>query len=877
MAVIDLQRNHVGVQSVNSQFANYSANGQGALLHHTDGYIYCIFARNYLNTTFVQRRLYMTRTNDAGLTWSDAIEISSGYWDDDPAIIQLDVEDTGAHIGVVFNRAARIAHNAMTAVLTRVVINKETGAAETPYDSITGSPETKKWPSVLAISSGFIICCIAADSIRSGKNYVYQYTNSSFTTNDWVQTTKTVFPANQQGMSLSVKKLSNGHLAMTAAYRTTLDGSVSAIEMGNLPAGILKCDVGIFFSDDEGSTWTAVQKLSNYTGTPQLDLEEMLSVASVDLEQLSDGRIVVAYQEHAAAQFISPDTALTLPATIDYMTDARYHAGHNMILCVANAADDGGLFVIDLTAQTVIRIHTGSDPALWTNHAESLDLSADENQLAVGLGDGGICILDVSDADPANWTIVKELRTVSTPALLSDVIYKMRWDGNTVLYFSYAAVTGAYNWGGRYDTGDDSLVTLKTSHNATKLTLDFVVTSTKIVVVHSGSNRIESVNKTTGAAEYYSVTTYGNEIIIYDDVNDKFLCLVTTTMTRIIDTGTAFTEEVNYTPTSNPAWAGVDSNYYLRHTVEVPGKGFFCFNSGSYTSGYLAMWHWYSFAGEQPTGFRVCDWQSGLGENMSHYGTFRGCSIKNTTWLAMPRVACIIFQNLENVGRIRYGFFGYDSDTKQLVTTDVDFYDVCNSLKVGTNLTKLQFPKFCRDNDDRFYFYFNRWDIDQFAPVLGIVEPDVVKLTVLARIRNTYTATVHIRSRIRNTYTSTFSARMRIVFAQCIKIRARIVPRQTATLTIRGAIKNRKSSTCTMSFYAQKTNATAKLRVKFWSNTGYNRTKTMTVKSRIIQTYSCRITGHFIVPRAGAATNLNFSLSGTWKQTLSARARIVGG
>lgn len=882
MAVINLQRNHVGVQSVINQFADYAAAGQGAMLHHTDGYVYCIFARNYRNATTIERRLYMTRSNDTGLIWSDAIEISSGYWDDDIAIIQLDVNDTDSDIGVVFNRGTDV----NSVVLTRVVIDKETGAANSPYDAITGSPENRKWPSILSISTGFLICCLHASSVGSGRGYVYHYTNASFTTNNWVETTKTVFPANEQGMCLDVKKLSNGHLAMVAAYRTALDGYAGISDpdgggwMSNLPAGMMRCDVGAFFSDDEGSTWTAVQKLSNYTGTPTLDLVGILSVASASLEQLSDDRIVVAYQEHTASQFISPSTTLALPGganKVGNMCDARYHTGHNMIISTGDDATYGGVFILDLTNQTVTRIYDGSTPALWTNEVVTIDLSADQNQLAVGLNDGGIIILNVSDADPANWTVVKELRETSTPALLGDSIFRVKWDGNTVLYFSYAEQTGATNWGGRYDTSDNTLVTLKSTYTANMSIVDFVVRPTKIVAIHATIKRIESINKTTGVAQYYSATTDQNATILYDDVNDKYLGLSGSNMTRFIDTGSAFTEEANYTGTSNPSWPGLHAYSNYKSTMEVPGKGFFCFVVGLYPN-YRYMIHWYSFASEEPSGYRVYDMQLGLGENMSHFGFQRSQSIKDNTWLSFPYNSGIVFQNLSNVGRIRYGFFEYDPDTKQLITSGIDFYDVCNVNSVGTNMTKLQFPKFCRDDDNRLYFYFNRWDVDhaggnEFAPVLGIVEPDVKTITAQVRIRQVYTSTFTGKAHLRNTYTSTLTSRMRIVFAQCIKAKCRIVPRQTAILTSRAAILSGKRTTIPVTFYVQK-DMTTKVEGRFWLNAGFVRNVTIGASAHIIKTSTTRVVGHFIIPAPNEAFS-GITISDRYLQFVTARCRIA--
>ena len=861
MAVIDLQRQHVGIQSLSSQFANYAAAGQGAMLLHTDGYIYCVFARNYLGGVSNERRLYMTRSNDNGLTWSTEVEISNGYWDDEPAIIQLDLSDSSSDIGVVFMRDN---------TLTRFTFDKDTGADTSPYDPITGSPTDKKWISVIHITGGYLICCLARSSISSP--YVYQYTNTDFTINSWSAASKTVFPANGEPMSLSVKRLSNGHLAMVGAYRTALDGRAGVesgyVGMSNLPAGMLRCDVGAFFSSDDGSTWTSVQKLTNYTGSPAFDLEGILSVAAADLQELSDGRIVVGYQEHTSPQYISSETTLDVPSSMNDVSNVIYHESKNALLCGGNDATNGGLFIIDLTAQTITRIYNSSTPAIWTNDVVALDLSADGNKLAVAMTTGGICILDISDADPANWTIIKELRTTSSPALDVNNVTYLKWDGSTVLYFSYGAFSGYLQWGGRYDTGDDSLVTMHGSYSFNQIASMFVVRPDKVVDITTA--RIEAVDKSSGSVLYYTLTAATYAAIFYDSVNDEYVCFETGgDLARYKDTGSAFSLQQTLDSATTPAWSGLGNTYSW---AEIPGYGVFARNNHQYC--------WYSYASQQPAGYRARNYALGLGENVNSNQLERGIAVKSTSWLILPADSLIVIQNLENIGRIRYGYFDYDSGSKQLITTGVDFYDVCNINKVGTNMKTLQFPKFCRDADDRLYWYFSRWDVNQpggneFAPVLGIVEPDTVKLTAMARIKQIYTQTVSGQSRIKQTYTSTIDARMRIVFAQCIKAKARIVPRQEQTISMMAQIKNWKSAMCRASFSVQRTGRTRKLRLKFWVNTGYTKSSSFTARANIIKTYTWRATGHFLARVTASNSNLDFSVGGNYKQTLDVRARIM--
>lgn len=882
MAIIDLQRNHLGIQSLVTQFANYAAAGRGAMLSHSDGYVYCVFARNYLDGVLEQRRLYMTRSNDNGVTWSAAIELSTGPWDDFPALIELSGSDHSSDnatladdIGIVFTRGnAYGAAVAEHTILARFTFDKDNGTITSPIDPITTSPASKMWPSVVRTSTGFLICCLDYAGIATPN--VYQYINTSFTLNAWSAATKTVFPTNEQPMSLSVKRLSNGHLAMVGAYRTSLDGAATANSgMANLPGGILRCDVGAFFSSDDGGTWTSVQNLTNYAGTPAFDLAMGIpSVASVDLQELSDGTVVVGYQEHTAPQFLSNATSLQLPTGTIGTLIPRYHAGKNALFVGADNSTNGGVFVFDLTAQSRIRIHTGSTPPIWTNDVSNFALSPDETMLAVTTTTGGLTILDISDPVSTNWTVVKELRTTSTSnpgarGLGSNNVSRIKWDGNDTIYLSYGVSMTA--WGERYDISTDTLTLLLLAVSG--LVTDFVLRPTKLVTINSTT--IDAVSKTTGASLYHSSHSLGAEEknIFYDSVNDEYVGVSLTILARITDNGSSFTEVELFTATSTPAWGGCSG---LDRLVEIYGKGLVVPSRKNRQN------QWYSFASKQPAGERARATYLSLGENADNGPGFRfmGLAVKNNTWLLLPgSLSVIVAQNLVNVGRIRYAYCAYDAGTK--VITPGDFYDLCNINKVGTNMTSLQFPNFCADADDRLYWYFCRWDLlqpggNEFAPVLGVVDPDSVKITMLARILRSQTHTFTSRSRIQSTATVSLSMRMRIVFAQCLKMKARIVPRQAATLSMRAGILGGRSNTCLMSFSVQGVSA-SRVRAAFYVNTGRVGRVTVTCRARIVGVYAARMTGHFLVKAGTGSGKLNFSVTATQSWPLTARARIAHG
>jgi hypothetical protein len=125
------------------------------------------------------------------------------------------------------------------------------------------------------------------------------------------------------------------------------------------------------------------------------------------------------------------------------------------------------------------------------------------------------------------------------------------------------------------------------------------------------------------------------------------------------------------------------------------------------------------------------------------------------------------------------------------------------------------------------------------------------------------TQTIRIKGRVTYSQTLALTAKARIVTAQTLQIRANIVPRFLTTHL-------------PVSFRVQET-AQRKLRVVFCTE-GYSRNRTFTVRARIQQSYSYRVTGHFIVPTATATSTvisvLNPIVNARLLQPLSIRTRI---
>lgn len=876
MAILDTQRNRKGIQALTPDFATSVAAGQGSTCRHSDGYIYCVFARNELAGHFA-RGLYLTRSQD-GVTWSSAVKINmtANNWYDDPAIVEHD----STNLALVCNEATG---PDATNYLIRTRVNKLTGAVVDPLDHITGNPSDRKWINLVKTAIDYRLFCLSSDSVTYPA--VDVYISNTFTSGWSSSSIPTIFPANRQPMSLSVKAMPlSEHMVLSAAYRTSLvgrAGSESGSEgMGNLPAGIMLCDAGVAFSSNYGVSWSTLQNITNYAGTPTLDLIGIPSVVSVDSEEMSDGTITVAYQEAIAPQYISGySPAFKLPTTTGLCEHVIYHAGKNALFITGSDATGGGLFVVNLTTQSVTRLYAGNtDPdgtefLHGSNSVSALSLSADGNLLAIGTTGGGLTILNIIDANPLNWTStinakVRALRHTSVFAAGSDTwpgatsaydnVFKLAWDGNDDLFWSWGMYGGNTIWGAKYTLSTDVFLLMHGSFvfNASKV--DFLVEASRIVSTSTG-NALSITNKS--GVNTGSIPLSSNPIsLVYDSINAKYLALSAEALMRV---GTV--EEAVYTATTTPACPGGGS---YRQLIEVPGKGLIIGNAHTE--------FWYSFHDQKPYGHLVHSRHSAIGENQNNtvgvnWGKVMG------DWLAKPTFNGVIFVNHANTGRIRYGQFPYDSGNKSLVTNDVDFYDMVNALKVP-DISNLRFPRLTRDANDYLYCYLNRFNLSrngqEFAPVIGLVEPDTRKLYLRAKIVATSTRNLYIRGKLSKRIEDANLLRIgvKIVFAQCLKLKARIVPHLGQATQLRACILNTKTIHIPGIFTIQKTDLQKRLHVSFYANTGNMRARYVDVRACISQATVYRATGHFLV--AKPSTTTTYGAIAIYQQTLSMKASI---
>lgn len=876
MSVIDQERNGKGIQTLGTEFQDLVAAGHGCIIPHTNGKTYCVFARNFLNAVD-ERRLYISFTADNGVTWSVPTQLTSGHWDDDPSGIQLDTSSTASDIGVIFNRATNpITIN--SCILTRIGIDQSSLALTTPVDPITGSPAQFKYASLVKVAAGYKIFAITSNFISTAS--VQVYANPNFTDNTWTGSVLANFWGGStfNPFSLVVKRLANGDLAAISVVRSALNGT-AAQGPGNTPKAIVRTDVMTSFSNDDGATWSTVQNLTNYAGTPSLDLAGLTVALAADLTQLSDGTIVVAYQEGVTPQYVDNNTTLVLPSNAGNVTCAIYHSGKNYLILGADDVTNGGIFIFNLTGQTVTHINTSSTPAIWGNSIQSMDLSSDEKYLAVG-HTAGLEIIDTTNASIAAWTITP-IRTTTTPASRVASMHKVRFDSSGyTLFVSYGTASATNVYGFLIDaSAPSSLTDLMSTVGGTVANVEFVVTSGCVYALPL-AGRISRTNKTTGA-DVYTTNIGGSSswsVLAYDTVNIELVlggqqATGESGISRVSDTGSTFSVIASFNSGTNPT--GPNATFIPAEFQEVPGNGIFFHggtDSGASTLGY------YSFGIQKPLGYLGFTRNDlDLGENVWGTPIQCGAVLKSASWFLSAAGAAATMFSLTKSGRPRYAFFPYNTGTHQLTTAGVDFYDMTNTLHLAS-FDKLQKISLAADSIDTLICYFRKADLTidtgQWSAAIAFVEPDTRRLSMRARILNTYTKTLNMRARIRTNPTVTIDMRARIVIANCISMRAHIVPVKLATIQMRARILGTKNTKVLNSFNVSRIGQ-ARIEFTFFAGSANVRGQTLSMQARIVKAMQTRITGVFLVYnlRSGAQ-NVSLGVNQTTYQILRMRARI---
>lgn len=886
MSVINAELNGKGINRLGSEWGATLGSGKATFVSHTNGSVYAIFARNYgLHT--VERRLYVSISSDGGNTWSAPATVTSGYWDDEPTAIQLDLTSTSSLIGIVYVSEPVQTSATGLDTMRRVTIDI-TGAPQSPLDALGNggsiTHQQGRFPQLLNTPDGFMVVYVPNSSAIN--NLSWMLNTSLFTDNSWNNQSGTFGPAPFFGSatlfftSLHIFSMLNGHICALATCVTAIDYSGTPT---NIPLeGTVTTNAYSTFSADFGSTWSTPQELTAYTTTPQFDLIGGVCAIEVRGTVLSDNSLVVSYTEGLPAQYLNSLTS-SLPAdgSMGTITKVKYMPTKNMLLVAASGAitGNGGVYVFDLTARTRTRLDSASTPPLWQNNVNDISVSADETYFVV-VSDGSVDIINMGATTTiSSWTVTG-LRTTSTPATKVSGAGRVSFDASGYgVSVGYKSSTSGYV--GFYvdasNPSGGSYVDLYLGSGSLSTQGAFIARANDVVV--AGQRALYSISKSSGALNY-SLTLAGtytfNTDLFYDSVNALFFIGNQISgsdqgLLKIIDSGTSFTSGgmAQTTPASpdatNPSVIGEP---VIGSAWEFPGIG----RSSGYTD---------AFSGEQTNDFYSYADQAFYGPlshpniNDQHEPGPRlgpGGALKGGNWRyyePVPNLGLVCVPIIQR-GRLRYGFFPYNASTHQLTTAGVNFYDVMNQIKVdATTFTTVRHFAFTADANNQLYYYFARGDLSrstlQFYGYNGIVETQAFLLQCRARIIATTTRQLQMRGRIQKGATQSLQMKAAIVHAVCLMMRAHIVPIVTQTVQMRARIQGQQSVSMSGSFSVSNQLSTF-FRGSFTAQTGYNTGQSMSMQARIAPVSKMVFTGSFLV--SGMQATHTFLLNQASSQTV---------
>lgn len=870
MAILDQLRNSLGIFSLNTTLSRTNIQARHALLRHTDGNLYIVWAEAY-TTGGNEQRLYFAKSTDTGTTWSTPVAITTGNFDDWPAILQLNLSSTSSNIGIAFNRAATYDQSAQPTIYTVEI--DTSGSVVSAAAPLTGSPQGRSI-CLSHTSTGYVVCAMINASVSSPVRF---WTNTTFSTGAWATFLITnLFPANNEAFSLSLKRLANGDHAVIGAYRTGLSGNIGAGANESL-ADNVKTDVGVCFSTDNCATWTTVQNLTSYAGSAGISSTGLTCAANADLVQLSDNTVAVLFEEFKAFQVVNASTTLSSGTSSD-VSGIVYHSSKNYIIFGVDDNTDGGIFIVDLTGATITRLHTGSTFALSDNRVRHIALSSDEKYLVTAT-QTGLDIIDTTNSSINSWTKV-HIGTASTPATRVGPIAYARFDGTTDLYFAYDNGSGvSLCFGGKVNAATVATVTdllVPTGFvvgDPTIRTFDFAGAS----LVYGFGTKVGKTLKSTGVGQYYVDT--GQTIlnprfgVLYDDVNSELVAFAFNRIMRITDSGAALTVAQSFTLASTPA---AISN---THQFAIPGSGIvISVTDDTFNEGCTLF---YSFGDKVPTGILSQKKDSSLNDYWPKIGLSQ---ILKATWLMFSFTGNAVWLDPTYTGRLRYGVFAYNTGTHQLTTAGVNFYDVANSATVGAAYKKLRFARVVRMSNDTLVISANKMDLTattkQFSLVTGIVAASgaTAQITARARISRSSTVTLSAKAKIGLITSRTFSVRARINKLSTLSIRAKIAEhsRTSTTLSTKANIAGHHEQAAMRVTFTVATPGIVRLRIRFFVDKGRYTVRKLNVKAKIAPKLSTRITCHFIVKMPEPTTQtIRFAATTRGVKQLELRARIT--
>jgi hypothetical protein len=854
-------KNNRGIRLLDTQLnSSLKMAGKYDLLYHTNGSIYVAFARDNVSS----REIWMAYSADGGTTFTSPVQISVAdtYWHDNPALCQLDLTNTSSDIGLIFTKTDHVWSydgNLTSNYPYRTTVNT-TLSVVSAIDILTDVLPGNNGLTICKTPIGYLAACLtsAADTVRFYSN------TDAFTDNSWVVSDVSGFTGLR---SVRVRTLANGHIAL-----------IGAVDQGT------GCNIGVRFSVDYGGTWGAVQYLTSYSGTEILDLASFKQCLDVDIAELGANQLAIVYQEGTRAQFLTSTSTPSL-SSATYGTTPVFHDSKNLLFIPINASThytaNNGIWVYSLTSHTfVAHLTAGGFPPLWNEEVACIALSPDGNYLAVathcgGLstaGSGSLDIFDISDADPINWTVTS-IRTSTSPALASSNVGWCAFSDNTTLLFGYlsSSVGTSAVWGGKINADTPTSITPLTSPAAGVKYLSAGAVpyvdsiDGKIYIASSGYTWVNLISD--GTLFRQSTLSGSPNKITYDNINNEWVAF-------------------------SPYIQRLNSSGALLETVTPPKS----INSGCAFSGSGIMlttnegYMWYDFHAQKLTG-PLNKWPDtdNLGFDISLREPIE-TSLLDGSWVVSrsSRSNGYHFHNIASTGELFWNIFTYNPSTHQ-VGADT-FYSFCDTRFVpATDALHLVKPRICKAPMDdvclaAFRYFPTRSGTQPLALIAGTMNRDNRTLTMRARIKNTVNPDdLEIRARIAKRVTlgpddgTALEIKARIVYAQCLKMMARIIPVKTETIQIRACIFNWKSSIVPMSYTVTRSGQQVRIGMQFTANTGFVASRSFTAQARILQKAQRRMTGHFLVTATidNSAALVVSPSSVNYVHTLSMKAFIL--
>ena len=870
-----LPASNYGVQVYNSALnIPGSSPGRGATLAHTNGNVYCIFG--------IEGILYAAYSTDKGLTWSVPNQLTSGNWDDDPALIQLDTTSTSSDMGLVFNRdVANLNSGYGTTQLAYRCTMTTSCILSSAIDPVSNGTVTLstgffgfKYLSINQLSSGLYII----SGLQPGSYPAIWYNATSFLTNSWVlyhQFTNTEIP--YFPVSFSLKKLTNGDFAAVYAARTSLNGGWSGS-----PEGTVSTD--IYFSSslaaNNAQVWNAPQNITSYPGSPTFDLVGYNQGIDADFTQFNDGSISVAYAEGYGSQVSSTITTPALPGAIGAIRVVAYHTHSN---CLLLGGVTTGFFTFNLSTGTVNRWYTGSTNPIWSNNIKWVLVSTAGSFIAV-ITDSSLEIFSTGgNTDPSTWTLTS-LRTTTSPACLGVPAYGVfKDDATLVVGWVSSSVSGA-----AVSTIDCSNISLGFTNLITPLvsacdSIRGSVYCSGNIVHFSSAPYFFEYNLSNNTYYYTNCGLFALADACYDDVNNQWLFISQQNgnITVISDSGSTITYSV-----ASQALTGTNPTF----VVPIPGNGALFYYqianhgpggtsvAGSTGIGYYSFITktWYpSFQG-QLEGF----YQRQFFDLGSLSGIVPYHMIYSNAWLLFItgiNQNIIRAINTNYVGRMKLGNGTYSAGVLTLST----FYDMVNQFKLGTQGNKLLFPRITATSDNTIIMAANELAYNYGARplmfVIGTVAPNSQTIGIRCVIKKKATQQLAIRSWLSARTLRTITCKARINHEACIKIQARIIPRQAKTILIQAAIKNRKTGYIPCTFNVSQTISNIGFYGNFFIINGAQSGHSISSRVYISRPVRKKIFCHFTIPASlatGVTDTISINATARGGQVLGAKCYI---